>query len=335
MNDILTSSIFRYVLPAGWVSLSILSISFILIQPVDGFILYLPFILSVLFLGMPHGAVDHLIPRYLSDTSTRESIALIVALYAFLGGLYTILWFIYPFACLILFILLTILHWGQGDNYVYSVLCDQEYIRNKAGLLSGVLLKGSIPMLLPYLFHRERYADIVSSIVSLFDSKTMVDQILLSSSSATVVSIFMILIATVYFVNALNYGVSKLVVVDAFEVLFLTVFFYVAPPVYAIGVYFCFWHSIRHIARLLDADDKIDSDSLYQLSKRFVYVSTPMTIGGIALFATVAVVTDASLASYDQFLSSYLIAISVMTLPHFVVVSWMDKKQSVYDSVRF
>lgn len=330
-----TDTVVQSTVPIGWVSLLILATSFLLIQPTGNLVAYLPFIVSVFVLGMPHGAVDHLVPRYLTDTNTKYSVLVIVILYAVLGIAYTLLWFVQPFASLLLFILLTILHWGQGDNYVYSVGYNSEYASNKIGLVSGVLLKGSLPMLLPYIFHEKEYIDVVNSIVSLFDPTSSAYEILQMDSTMVAVTAFFTIITAIYFLNALRYGVTKSFKLDSFEVAFLVVFFYAMPPVYAIGTYFCFWHATRHIGRLMNADDKKteSGQNVGKLIKRFIYVSTPMTVGGIILFIVIAVITDASLMNYQEFLSSYLIAISVMTLPHFVVVSWMDKKQRVYEFV--
>ena len=335
MGRMQTESVVQSTVLIGWVSLFILAVLFLLIQPKGDLISYLPFIVSVLILGMPHGAVDHLVPRYLTSTDTKSSVLLIVLLYAVLGITYILLWFARPFTALLLFIILTTLHWGQGDNYVYSIGYNSEYVSNKIGLVFGVLLKGSIPMLLPYIFHKEEYINVVSSIISLFNPETSAYKLLQINSTMTAVTIFLTLTTVIYFLNALRYGLSKSLKIDTFEVVFLLVFFYAIPPVYAIGTYFCFWHSIRHIGRLMNADDKIglSDKSTGKLMKRFVYVSIPMTIGGIVLFIIFAVVTDASLLKYRDFLSAYLIAISVMTLPHFVVVSWMDKKQDVYELI--
>lgn len=41
---------------------------------------------------------------------------------------------------------------------------------------------------------------------------------------------------------------------DAFEIVLLAAFFALVPPVLAVGLYFCLWHSVRHVGRLMLLD---------------------------------------------------------------------------------
>ncbi|PSP96029.1 beta-carotene 15,15'-monooxygenase, partial [Halobacteriales archaeon QS_1_68_44] len=76
---------------------------------------YLPLAASVVVLGVPHGAVDYLVPARLGDHSLAASMALVGVLYLLVGGAYAALWFLAPLPAAFLFIAVTWFHWGQGD----------------------------------------------------------------------------------------------------------------------------------------------------------------------------------------------------------------------------
>lgn len=320
----------------GWIIIPILIVSYPVLSNLSDVYLYIPFIISAILLGMPHGAVDHLVPRYLSSYSTIKSIYIVSLLYLIAGGLYTIMWFIYPSIALGIFIILTILHWGQGDTYIVSMVFSADYIKNNK-ISSGlsIIIRGSLPMLVPFIFHQERYLEIVGEIISLFDNGLGVFTYMESSSSPYIVSGILIVILMIYILASSHSGKEPFYTIlkDSSEIGVLVIFFALYPPVLSIGIYFCLWHAARHIGRLLDTDDVIENyDILYGIY-RFIIISTPMTVGGILVVGLVWFVTGQPTEINDQLLGVYLVGISVMTLPHFIVVIWMDIKQSVYQTI--
>lgn len=317
----------------GWLVIPI----FILVSPilssVDGLLIYLPFALSVIFLGIPHGAVDHLVPRYISDDyTTKQSVYLVVLLYGITGIAYAASWFVLPSVSLALFIFLTVLHWGQGDTYVMSKVFSASYLENRnISILLSVLIRGSLPMILPYIFYKDRYLEIIREIVSIFSEGLGVFSLLQSDVSVYVATALLLAMFLVYLFVALNSRSDlRTILLDTSEILILVVFFYSLPPVISIGIYFCFWHSCRHIGRLLDSDDVLQEYDVLRGLERFIKISTPMTIGGIFLIGIIWVLVGQPTEINDQLLGVYLVGIAVMTLPHFIIVTWMDLKQSIY-----
>jgi len=317
----------------GWAIIPL----FILLSPTltgtDGIFLYLPFTISTLFLGIPHGAVDHLVPRYISNKyETKDSLYWVLMLYFILGTAYTVLWFVFPSISLALFILLTILHWGQGDTYIVSKVFSARYLKNNSiSVLLSVLIRGYIPMVLTYIFYTDRYIEIVEQIVTIFSERIGILYIIKLDSLPYFASVFFLLMLSVYLLTAIRNGSnSKTVLFDLSEILVLTVFFYSLPPVLSIGIYFCFWHSCRHIGRLLDSDDSLKEYDIITGCKRFMIVSAPMTFGGVVLIGLIWILLGHPISVDDQLLSIYLVGIATMTLPHSIVVVWMDIRQSIY-----
>jgi Brp/Blh family beta-carotene 15,15'-monooxygenase len=125
--------------------------------------------------------------------------------------------------------------------------------------------------------------------------------------------------------------------VDAGELALLWVFFATLSPVLAVGLYFTLWHALRHIARLLLVDPTsrpaLATGDAADALGRFARDAAPLTAVSLLLFVGLAfVVPDSpSLAGdLDGLLALYLVGIAVLTLPHVVVVTWMDRVQGVW-----
>ncbi|MBA3953021.1 MAG: hypothetical protein H0X57_14230, partial [Rubrobacter sp.] len=102
-----------------WPSRSVvllLTVAFAAGLRVPGWIQYLPFAASLVLFGLPHGAVDHLVPSRLAgrDADGRSVLA-VVLLYVVLSSLCLALWFVAPVAAFVLFVCVTVFHWGAGD----------------------------------------------------------------------------------------------------------------------------------------------------------------------------------------------------------------------------
>ncbi len=109
-----------------------------------------PFAVSVLLFGLPHGALDHLVPaRLRPGTSTTRSVLVVVALYVVVGAGTAALWTATPLLGFLVFIGITWFHWGQGDLWVDRLLGD-----GAAGPLDAtvtVLVRGALPMVVPFV----------------------------------------------------------------------------------------------------------------------------------------------------------------------------------------
>jgi Brp/Blh family beta-carotene 15,15'-monooxygenase len=126
--------------------------------------------------------------------------------------------------------------------------------------------------------------------------------------------------------------------IDAGEVGLLWLFFAAVPPVLAVGLYFTVWHALRHIARLLLVDPPataaLGAGDARRALWRFTRDAAPLTLVSLVLIAALAFVVPADPAALartpDDLLALYLVGIAVLTLPHVVVVTWMDRVQGVW-----
>ncbi|MGM0448319.1 MAG: Brp/Blh family beta-carotene 15,15'-dioxygenase [Methanobacteriota archaeon] len=300
------------------------------------------FALGTLVVGMAHGAVDHLVPlRAAPDVSLGRSIAVVSVVYAVLGGAVVAAFFAAPVAAFVGFIALTWLHWGQGDVATLAI-AGVDHLPSSAERWLALVVRGGLPMGVPLLAHPEEYRLVAEWIVGLF----LVD----AGAAATAVDPL--------FVPAVRIGVgvgmaaATLASVglgyrrvrsgrdsgswrrDVGELAVLWAWFLLAAPVFAIGVYFAVWHALRHVGRLVLVDPEAASaasagDAVGALA-RFGRDAAPLTLGGFLVVGAVGISVPAGVAAPGDLLAVSLVAIAAMTLPHVVVVAWLDRRQGVW-----
>ena len=300
------------------------------------------FALGTLVVGMAHGAVDHLVPlRAATDVSLRRSIAVVSVAYAVLGGAVVAAFFLAPVAAFVGFIALTWLHWGQGD-VAALVVAGADHLPSSAERWLSLVVRGGLPMGVPLLAHPEEYRLVAEWIVGLF----VVDA---TAAAAAVDPVFVpeARLAVGAFMTAatglsigLGYrrvrsGASRRGWLrDAGEVGALWAWFLLAAPVFAVGVYFALWHGLRHVGRLILVDDRaaaaVADGDLPDALARFGRDAAPLTLGGFLVVAAVGLSVPAGVAAPGDLLAVSLVAIAAMTLPHVVVVAWLDRRQGVW-----
>jgi beta-carotene 15,15'-dioxygenase len=293
----------------------------------------LPFAASVLVLGVPHGAVDHLVlPRAHGRPVTPRELAFVGGLYAVVGGLYAIVWWFAPAFAFASFIALTLVHWGQGDVYALVALAGADHLRTGASRALTAFVRGGIPMFVPLVAFPAEYAFVAGTLVGLFDPDAATAlELAFTPEARGVVGI--ILATAVLGSLALGFRAANergRWLLDAGETLGLVAYFAVVPPVLAIGLYFPFWHSLRHILRtmLLDepARSQLAQGRLTGAFGRFARDAAPLTVGALVLFVALALVVPTTPATTADLLGLYLVGIAVLTLPHVIIVSLLDRR---------
>jgi hypothetical protein len=63
---------------------------------------------------------------------------------------------------------------------------------------------------------------------------------------------------------------------------------------------------------------------------RYARDAAPLTVGGFAAVAGIALAAPAGVAAPSDLLAASLVGIAALTLPHVVVVTWIDRRQGVW-----
>lgn len=308
---------------------------------------YLPFALSLVVFGLPHGALDHLVPARLSGRApSAGSIGLVVVLYGVLGAAVFLLWSLAPAVAFLFFIALTWFHWGQGDLWVLARM-QGDFPLNRLHRSATLVIRGGLPMLVPLLAFPMVYRQVMAGSMTLFESASQSAPVLNLLFEPTVrlwlgIGFGTVITATL----AREYRAASRSALpnrparqracrrNGFETLLLAIFFATVPPVLAVGLYFCLWHAVRHIIRLelLDARarDSLARGVLLPALRRFSADALPVTVIALALLVTLYFVVPRSGTDANSLLGLYLVLISALTLPHVAIVTWMDHRQRLW-----
>lgn len=337
----LAAALDRWGVRASWYALFLLIPLGPFVGELPALVRFAPFVASLVFFGFPHGALDHLVPARMSDTSLARSLAVVAAGYAVLGGAYTVWWFLAPVSAFVFFILLTWAHWGQGDLYALLAFAAVEHLPTRIERGLAVVVRGGLPMLVPLVFHPTEYQRVAVAAVGLFadGDAALAGLFTLDARIAAGVGFGLVTLASI------AAGAWRVAggadrrgwMTDAGEVGLLWLYFAVVPPIFGIGLYFCFWHATRHLSRLALIDaapdgarTALERGDLRAALRRLARDATPMTVGGLAVVAVLLVGVPRAASGPDALLAVYLVGIAVLTLPHVAVVTWMDREQNVW-----
>ncbi len=303
-------------------------------------VVYAPFALSVVVLGLPHGAVDHLVPGRLGSGVTVRSMLWVGVVYAVLMALYAGAWFLVPTASFVFFIALTWFHWGQGDVYALLAFDDAGHLPTTAERGLALVVRGGLPMLAPLAAFPDQYRAVALGVVSLFGADAAALAPVFSPTGRLAAGgglLALSVLAVVLGGLRVRAGAPQEPwLVDAGEVALLWAFFAVVSPILAVGLYFCLWHALRHVARLLLSTDvaarALAAGDVWAALGRFARDAAPLTAASLAVFVLLAIAVPNTPGDRAGYLGLYLVGIAVLTLPHVAVVTWMDLRQGVWSA---
>lgn len=264
-----------------------------------------------LAIGIPHGAIDHLITIPRDSTKRFVGFILIYTLIAIVAALAIAQWNLVGFQ---LVVLMSALHFGFGDAAYAN---ESQAAADKSGysnflLASYAIPAGFLPVVLPLTDKRtlEVLQELNPALINWAGTFT---QVLRNSTLAVAVFSTLLLIIT------RNYSL-------ALDLLLLLALSFFAPPLVAFAVYFGLWHAIRHTARLVpklpSAMQKVSSSTPLEVFFTAV-IPGLYAIAGIFLLGIFFVARGTTDVSSD-FLWIILVIIWALTVPHMATTAKFD-----------
>lgn len=262
---------------------------------------------SVVLIGIPHGAIDHIMAGkvYGMDSSWRGQLRF----YTMYLGLMIIvagLWLIQPILGLLFFFAISIYHFGQSDMEDFITTQSRKYIwyTIRGAFIVGLILLADTSVSYSILA-QAIYASEASIINTLPEDRLML-YLLLALYSL----FFLYAWATSILKNGLRFLVDSLL---------LLALFLITGPLIGFAVYFALWHSFGHVFEMQRyLRKKNESMSMLQFYK----YATPFTLVSLVGLAFLAGINHA-MGFEEQFIALMFILISVLTLPHMVIVDKM------------
>ncbi len=263
-----------------------------------------------LIIGIPHGALDHLVtlPK---DKPAKMALFVIIYVLIAVAAVWAILrWNVLGFQ---LVVIMSAAHFGIGDA---AFIAESERLNNGVSKsltdrLIYALPAGLLPVFVPLT------SDLTNSALAEVNPQL----INWAGSNSNLIHLLVLLIAA----SSLFILVLKRDDKSAMDLALLAALSILTPPLVAFAIYFGLWHALRHTARLTLNLSK--SEIAYQNNepkRAFINAVIPGIPALIGTFI-VAAVLAATNPDNSRLLWSILIVIWALTVPHMMVTAKLDK----------
>lgn len=271
-----------------------------------------------LLVGLPHGSIDHRLAARLTGWPTP----VVGVVYAAVAALTWVLLVTLGPVALVPVIVLSLVHFGLGE---LEVIRDSTGWRPGRAVAVAVAVAGTGALLLPLARAGSGLVDVAASISPGLG-------VLLEAAPARVAPVAVWALAAVVGVLAALRAHHYDVVVDIVVVGALGA---LAPPLVAFAVWFGGWHALRHCARLLTVDERaaalVASGETRQAVGALARVAAGPTLAAVVVLAGLVVAT-ANAADPAGAVGATLLVLLALTVPHMLVVLWMDSRRVPPDS---
>jgi len=271
--------------------------------------------LVMLTVGIPHGAVDHIISAklYNLSNSLKDQITFYIP-YLALMLLMGIIWYLSPKVGFLIFIGCTVYHFGQAD-LIYLAL--PSTLKNILYLSRGFMIMGLL-----IFIHPSTTFPIMETIAGFTLSEST-----FWSNYPLLIGAIMAIQHLVFVGVAVFFYRSKASIEPWYilgDSLLITALFTFTEPITAFAIYFACWHSIGHIKELISFFQTEDTDWSLITFYKHSWLFTLISFLGLALLYWI----NQAFGSDLQMLAMLLILISVLTLPHMLVVEVLFKNNN-------
>ena len=253
---------------------------------------------GIVLIGLPHGAFDGAVAMHLGIADRLSSLARFVIIYVALATLVVVTWMIAPSLSLILFLTISMLHFGAGD------------VKNGDGALgfTEAVAHGGLAIVGISQFHRSEVNEIFSYLIN---QDTAVVWLVIDILTIAVIAA----IITCIVQAAKDPKWSSTV----FELLLLGFVYAIAPPLLGFAIYFCCVHSARHFKHIYASiKQTVSSSNIKNQAILFTVVS--WIAAGIAfwMFADFA---DPG----PTIMRITFIGLAALTVPHMLLIDGIMK----------
>lgn len=247
--------------------------------------------LGFLWVGIPHGALDHLLLK-----QSKPSLLRFILKYVSIMLIYFLCWHYFSWLSLSVFILFSSFHFGESELEEM-----QRSVRNRASYIEAGLLGAAILMAL-IGSHANESIQVISSITS-FPLSSLV--------SNKLVGIGLPLSALLSFLYLIFMGVSTKKTAYA-GILFLLVLGLAMPLMLAFGLYFVCQHSLNAWRHL--------QTGLQLPSRRLYWKGLPYTLGAVAFLVLFFAVDMPRYFTMSAKMGLVFVFLACVSLPHFILM---------------
>ena len=262
-------------------------------------------LMLILSIGISHGSLDHIKGRKLLKILGFKSSAIFYIGYIIVGSITIIIWLLFPKFLLYLFLIVAAFHFGKEDS---------EFISENKNFELIFFFKGSLIIVAPLLFHKDKTLSIFNSLN--FDISTNI----LIHNEILYLFIFLSIISNIILSLNKSFDAKSLLLMDFLSILILN---YFLNPILAFTVYFCFLHSIRHSISLI----KEINTNLKKGFPKFIKKALPLTILTIFGYIFALYILNNYNELDDSIYKVIFIGLASLTFPHILLEYLIEKNE--------
>jgi len=264
---------------------------------------------TALALGIPHGALDHLV-------TLPKSKPLVMAIFIFVYVLVAIVAVIailkFNVLGFIFVLLMSATHFGIGDTAFINEMDRRGGRKRALPRTIYAVAAGATPVLIPLV--NSASTDALAQVnPALIDWHQGFDQEILYG----VTGFALIAIVTLFLSHRKR---------ESLDIALLLALALIAPPLIAFAVYFGCWHAMRHTARLtlnLESSQRaFASGDSKKAFTRAVIPGVPALVGTFLIAGVLALLDN---QFNDDFFWMALVVVWALTVPHMAVTAKLDK----------
>lgn len=257
---------------------------------------------GIVLIGLPHGALDGAVAMHLGLVDKFSTMARFVIIYVGLAGLVVGAWIIAPSLSLIVFLIISMLHFGAGDA------------RHGEGVLrfAETMAHGGLAIVGISQFHRSEVDEIFYYLIN--QDTAMV---WLAINVLTVAVIVAIIACVSQAAKDVKWSATTL------ELLILGILYALVPPLLGFAIYFCLVHSARHFRRILSTI-KATVDFSNIKNQAILFTTASWIAAGIAFWMLADFADPGPTVMRITF-----IGLAALTVPHMLLIDGVMKSQQV------
>ena len=256
-------------------------------------------LMCVVFIGLPHGAMDGALAAHFGWMESKKKAATFLIGYVAMAALVVGFWFVAPAISFIIFLGISMYHFGKGD-----VNMDGQEPSVTESLARGGVVIGGISQ-----FHRVDADEIFQVLIG---SNTELVWLFLNS-----VVPMTLIFAILSMVNKTTGERGSLLA----EIAGLALIFSILPPLVGFAIYFCLIHSIRHFASMRAMLS--DTITKLQITKTTILFSAISWAAGLIILAQ----QSSNIGFEPALLQVIFIGLAALTVPHMILVDGYTEYQ--------
>ena len=267
--------------------------------------------LIALAVGIPHGALDHLVtlPR---TSAAKMAVFIFIYVAVAIAAVFALLtWSVIGFIGVVV---MSAVHFGIGDAAFISEIDRRSVDQKPFQKYLYAAAAGTLPVVIPLVSEKSNSALEKVNPELLDWHQGLNNDLMLWTMVLTAIVLLRL--------------VQKRRDGEAIDLVLLYLLAVTAPPLVAFAVYFGCWHALRHTARLtltLPSSQAAFADgNIKRAFIKAVLPGTPALIGTFVVAAAIVIFRGDSLD--DQFLWVSLVVVWALTVPHMAVTARLDRK---------